>query len=214
MTRVEDMCWRWELTPMELLAGFQPIRSKRTENLTSEVKPFKNTERKPLPGTDLLYQFAVSDCAVTQDITRIREAQPDLPVSGDRRSGVLVYDQNKLVGSCVIQGNMYLQGYKMSVHPDYRRQGIAYRMLLEWCRETKRARELPKQGITLNSAKALLRVHKELIGWALQEGKEVPDRVVQAVEDGQEAERILARLQHVDALTSFPRKRSEVTWQL
>jgi hypothetical protein len=194
-----EMCWRWELTPAELFAGFNFQHSMPAKELPGEVLAFA-CSKKLLEGTPLTYQLALSDRSVAVDMQQLRVAHPELPLSGDRRSGVLAFDGDSLVGCCVIPGIQIYQGYKMVVLPEYRQQKLAFRMLLEWCRQTKRPRVLPPQGITINSAKALLAVHSILVDWAIQTGRSVPDQVRIAVAKGDEAKTLLEKATEIENL--------------
>jgi hypothetical protein len=194
-----EMCWRWELTPAELFAGFHFMQSEPAQSLHPEGRPFQGPKH-PLAETPYTYQLALSDRSVAQEVIDLRRVQPDLPLSGDRRSGVLVFDGAAIVGSLVIPGNISTQGYKMFVRPDLRQQGLAFRMLVEWCTQTKRYRVLPKQGITVVSARALLAAHKVVVQRAVQAGKPVPPRVLEALAQGTEAQRVLAEATRIEAL--------------
>jgi len=76
------------------------------------------------------------------------------------------------------------------VHPDYRGQGLANRMLFEWESRTKRV-AVAIHRVTLASAKVLLRSHREIVERAVAEGKPVPERVIRAIKEGTETAAIL-----------------------
>jgi hypothetical protein len=198
-TALEQTCWRWELTPKELFAGFRFIRSEPTQSFTTEVLPFA-CPKQVLPGTDLHYQLALSDQSVCEEVQLLRRAQPDLSLSGDRRSGVILFQGQTLIGALVIQGNMVNQGYKLFVRPTHRQTGLASKLLVEWCWHTRRQRVLPSQGITLHSAKALLAAHRVVVERATQAGLGVPDRVLEAIERGDETSQIIARATVIENL--------------
>lgn len=195
----QDLCWRWELTPAELFAGFHPIKSEPAKGLPLEIKPFA-CEKKPLGTTGFLYQVAVSDRSVCGEIIKIRKAQAELPLSGDRRSGIILFEQDYIIGALVIQGNLTNSGYKLFVHPDYRERGLAFMALVEWCWLTKRQRVLPRQGITLHSSRALLSAHRVVVERAQQSGKPVPARVLDAISSGEEARTILQEAERIEKL--------------
>lgn len=196
---LDQTCWRWELTPKELFAGFKFIRSEPAQSLSEEVRPFACSEQV-LPGTDLRYQLALSDQSICEEVQLLRRAQPELSLSGDRRSGVTLFQGSALIGALVIQGNLVNQGYKLFVRPSHRQAGLASRLLVEWCWQTRRQRVLPSQGITLHSAKALLAAHRVVVERATQAGFGVPDRVLEAVERGAEASQILERATAIENL--------------
>lgn len=203
-----EMCWRWDLTPAHLFAGFHFIKSEPASTLPQELRPFA-VKQMDLPGTRLSYQLAVSDSSVALEVQALRLAQPELPLSGDRRSGILVFDGGKPVGGLIIQGNLTTQGYKLVVRPEQRQKGLALRMLVEWGWQTKRLRVLPKQGITVISAKALLSAHKIIVVRALQEGKPVPPKVVAAIEAGVEAADIIREATRIEKI-KIPTKASSL----
>lgn len=205
----QEMYWRWELTPAELFAGFHPIKSEPAKGLPLEVRPF-SCEKKPLDIPGFYYQVALSEKSVAEEVIRLRDAQPELPLSGDRRSGVILFDGDAIVGALVIQGNLVNQGYKLFVHPKYRKRGLGLQVLVEWCWLTKRQRVLPRQGITLASTKALLSAHKTVVERALEQRRAVPERVLSAIASGEDADRIIREATRIEQLVLPPKKASRV----
>jgi len=185
------VCWRWELTPSELLAGFTYVPASKTAHLTLDATPFP-CPRLPLEGTDFTYQLALSAKSTALDIQALRGQHPELPVSADPRSGILVYHGDRVVASLTVPGKS--GGYHFFVQDEYRNQRLAFRMLVEWCGQTKRPRALSYQPLTPLSARALLAAHREVVERALAAGKPVPDRVVQAIQEGEETATILRQL--------------------
>jgi len=108
-----------------------------------------------------------------------------LPRSGDQRSGVLVFDGDKIIASAI-----FLATHSLVVHPDYRNQGLAARLFLEWHAATKRP-FVSIHNITLATVKTLLRAHREVVERAVAAGKPVPKRVISAIQDGAETAAIL-----------------------
>jgi hypothetical protein len=185
-----DTCWRWELTPRELLGGFELVDAEPVGSL-AECRPFACAQL-PLDGTPFRYQLALSDRSLARDVVLIRAAQPELPLSGDRRAGVIVLDGEQIVASLVIPGNLVPQGYRLWVRPGsvstptYRRQGLAFRALVEWCCQTRRPPVLTGQKITVPAARALLAAHRVVVERAVRAGIPVSRRVVEAVEAEEE----------------------------
>lgn len=192
--------WRWELTPAELFAGFKFIKAGKVR-LRLETAPFRaEVPSTPLPGTELRYQLALGTKSIAAEVKGICDAQPELPRTPERRSGVLVWSGDRIIGSLVIDGLRFNGGYEMFVAPEYREQKIGYRMLLEWCDATVRPlREVPRQGITLPSTKALLSVHRSIVDRALAAGKPVPIHVRTALASGVEAAQILESAERAEA---------------
>lgn len=204
---------RLELTPRELFAGFRFIQSAPAKRLSVEALPFTGP-KLDLGGTPFSFQLAVSNRSVSQNIQAIRAGQPELPVSGDRRSGVIVFNGAEIIGSLVIQGNLTGQGYRMAVSSPYRREGLAHKMLVEWCWSTKRVRTLPDQGITVYAAKALLSAHREIVARAVALGMPVTGRVREAVESGAEAEQIIREAMLVESLVRPGRRAGSILGKL
>lgn len=196
---------RWELTPRELFNGFHFIKSGPARGLPVEVLPFKCV-KQPLDGTPYEFQFAVSDTSVNPEIKFAREAGPGLPLSGDRRSGVLVFDGSEIIGSLIIPGNLVTHGYRATVKPAHRQKGLAVRMIVEWIWATKRSLSIPKQGITLYAAKALLAAHKLCVARAVERGLPVPQRVLDAVSSGEEAAQVVRDAQVVEDYVLPPKR--------
>jgi GNAT superfamily N-acetyltransferase len=186
------VCWRWELTPSELLAGFSYVPSSKTAHLVLDETPFL-CPKLPLEGTEFTYQLALSANSKALDIQALRDHHPELPVSKDPRSGVLVFHGDRVVASLIVPGKA--GGYHFVVHPEYRSQRLAFRMLVEWCGQTKRPRALRHQPLTPTSVRALLAAHREVVERALLVGKPVPDHVVQAIRSGKQAASILKGLE-------------------
>jgi hypothetical protein len=186
------MRWRWEMTPAELFAGFKFIKAGKVR-LRLETNPFRaDVPSAPLPETELRFQLALGTKSVSAEVVGVRAA--------------LVWSGDRIIGSLVIDGLRYNGGYEMFVVPEYRQLHIGYRMLLEWCDATVRPLpEVPRQGITLPSTKALLAVHRSIVDRALAAGKPVPLHVQTAIASGVEAAQILERAERAEAYVLGPR---------
>jgi hypothetical protein len=159
--------------------------------------PFKGIKRK-LEGTPYLYQIGVSDTSVAVDIAPIYRAFPDLPLSGDRRAGILVYDGNLIIGSYLTMGNLARDFRRIIIRDKYRKKGLATRMVEQWFREIPGATDIPRQPINIMAVKTFLKAHANTVNWAVANGKDVPQKVRDAVASGQEAQEILAGLPAVE----------------
>jgi len=187
----------WILTPADLFAVFIPVKSSAT-NAHGANKPFAGAKR-PLDGTPFQYQVALSDKSLSEDVKLLRRERPTLPLSGDRRAGIILFDGSKIIASYIIPGNLVRQERQLFVHADYRRRGLASRMIEQWMRETPTARNITRQPLNVVAARAFLAAHRALIIWAVAQGKNVPQSVADAVTAGNEANAILARFAAVDA---------------
>lgn len=213
------MLWRWEQTPLEAWVGFKFwVPPPNASLLREEVSPFK-VEPQPLEvGSDapdwarkLSFQFAVSDCASTKDIQETRAAQPYLPVTGaghDRRSGVLVLDENRrakklnpIVAGYVIEGALYFQSYRIFVRPEYRKLkpvGLGALMVLEWYKRVMRPEVVSPQKMNPWGVRTFLAAQHAVYDWAVRSGKTVPDKVLREMETRTETNRILEVLAEVE----------------
>jgi hypothetical protein len=201
-----ELSWYWERLPAQLFdrGQFFFIGSRKLSGrINQEVRPF-SASKLPLSDTPFFYQLALSNRSVAVEVRDLHFAQPEIPLSGDRRAGVLVFDGEQIVGSLIIQGHIVGEGYKMVVNPKYRQQGLANRLLVEWCWQTKRRRVLPRQGITLLSAKALLSAHKTVVERAVQAGCPVPKQVLGAVALGRESARIVEEASRAEVKAEHP----------
>jgi len=172
-----DYIWRWELSPLQIKLG-QTYGPTRPNLRVRESTPFKG-DKLPLPGAPgLTYQFGVGDGSVAVEIVELLQVMPDLERTGDRRSGVLVFDGERLVGNWTVSGKRTHPQRALYVDPEYRGRNLGPLMILEWSKRTKRPRKLHAFYINPGSAKALLRCDMALYDWAEAEGKAIPDRAL------------------------------------
>lgn len=198
--------YRWMVTPAELFACFVPTHT--ADNLlTLPPKGFPSGRKKQLHGTPYLYQIGVSATSVALDIKPVHEAFPDLPATGDTRSGVIVYHGNLIIGSYVIPGHVTTNLRRIVVREGYRGQGLATRMVEQWFQEIPGPLNMPRQPINVRAVKAFLKAHKNVVNWAITNGKDVPQNVRDAVASGAQEAEILKRLQIVEAAPARMRAR-------
>lgn len=152
-----------------------------------ETKPF-DCERLPIDGLE--YQVAVSDCSASLDAKAIRAGQPDVPISGDRRSGVLLLDGNKIVGGMVIKGFKVHENYTLIVHEDYRGQGWGQRMIERWLRHVKRRKAIVPQNGSPIALRTFLASLNRVYTWAVDSGLFVPPKVREEMETQVETNRL------------------------
>lgn len=189
--------YRWMVTPAELFACFVPTHTADNA-LTVPTLGFPGGRKKPLSGTPYLYQLGVSDTSVAVDIKPVLAAFPDLPTTGDSRSGVILYHGNIIIGAYTIPGQVTNNLRRIVVREGYQGQGLATRMVEQWFREIPGPLNMPRQPINVRAVKAFLTAHKNLVEWAVANGKPVPQKVRDAVASGAEAEGILKRLVPVE----------------
>ena len=190
MTTVLDA---WEQTPKEWFSRIVPVHMEAVQ-VPVEVLPFKSAKIS-LPGTSYTYQLALADID-SDTIAEWRAARPNLPMSGDRRTGVLVFDGPKLIASYIVPGETRSALRRLAVHEDYRGACLAKKMMIQWIKQIPLvipANSGP-QPVNIAAVKTWLRAIHEVVDWAVASGKVVPQRVKDAWIAGTEEAEILATL--------------------
>jgi len=185
------LVYRWEMTPNELFGCFRPIPRGQDGPLARQ--PFAGPKR-PLEGTPYTYQLGVSDTSVAKDIAPIHGECPHIPLTGDTRAGVLIYDGDGIIASYIIPGNYKQVPRWIVVRDGYRKKGIATRMIEQWHREVPSVMDASRQPINVVAAKTFIKAHTNSVSWAISQGKPVPQRVKDAVAKGEEYQEILKNL--------------------
>lgn len=185
-----NIVYRWTQTPAELYACFRPSHT-RANSVTLEGLPFK-VAKKPLDGTPYTYQLALSATSNAADIAPIHKAHPEIPVSGDDRAGVIVFHGTMIIGSYITPGQQVNNMRRVVIHEKYRGQGLGTRMLEQWFRETPGCVDVPQQPINVHAVKTFLDAHERAVTWASSNGKQVPQRVRDAIASGTERAAIIA----------------------
>lgn len=193
---VMALIYRWELTPKEILSCLIPVQSA-TVHVTEPLTSFKLPKRS-LVGTPYLYQLGVSDTSAAEDICIIHKEAPSIAVTGDRRAGILVYHGNLIVASYIIPGTLTREPRRIIVREKYRKQGLGSRMIEQWYREVPGVLNVPKQPSHIIAVKTFLRAHENVVRWAIANGKNVPQKVKDAIASGKEKAEILAKLNAVE----------------
>lgn len=164
MARYNELKYWHELTPAEMVAKHRIVQGGPGERQIPESLPFTGP-RLPLDGYKALsYQLGLSDLSRCLEARLQRAAHPDLPSSGDKRSGVLILDGETVVGSFVLDGQSVDSRFRMAVAKDYQRRGLAKTMMLLWGSKVKRLVDGgARHPISQVALDALLAVHAELI---------------------------------------------------
>lgn len=187
--------WVWELTPSQIFQKNRFVKSSGTQHLFQELRGF-SSPRNLLTGTDYTYQVALSRVGRTEESMELAAMHPNIPDSGDYRSGVLVFHDGEIIGSLILSGVNAKQPFKMVVSPEYRQQGLAERMLVEWWSHVKHTyRTEADQAMTLASVKVLLGAYETVVNKAVAEGRPVSIQVQQALANGVEAAQVLQTAQ-------------------
>jgi len=202
-----NVIYVWEQTPKEWFTCIRPVPSHRTaDTVTVEATPFV-CAKKRLLGTNFFYQLALSESSLAEDVRAIRQACPTLPLSGDTRSGVLIFDGNKIIASYLFPGTYTRNERRLAVHPDYRGQGLAKLMVSQWQREVPTVDTIPPQTVNVAAVRTMFSAIKMTLAWAVSSGKVVPQRVRDAWSAGTEEAEILAELLKVEQASGSPRQR-------
>jgi GNAT superfamily N-acetyltransferase len=169
--------------------------------IPAQTLPFA-CEKKPLEGTAFSYQIAVAEKSRSVFMRAIRDAQPELPTSGDKRSGMLVFDGDTLIASNIYPAGPHMRtGSALFVQQEYRGRGIAHKIEAEFIWHVKRCTGYANQ-YTLPTTLSMLAAHKAVVLRAVQEGMPVPEHVLAAVTEGAEAASMLAAAQRVQGVTT------------
>ncbi|MCZ6870547.1 MAG: GNAT family N-acetyltransferase [Gammaproteobacteria bacterium] len=176
---LSDLVWRWQLTPREAFAGFTFLRVLPAHNRVTVMGLPWLQRNDPVPGhPGLTYRFGLAHAgAAIGDIAAIRAGQPDLPHTGDYRSGVLVMQGQAVVASYTIDGRNAKPRHRMAVAEGYRRRGLGSWMMREWGIRTMRPRVLAPQEHNGLGAKTFLAAQIAITEWAIAMGKNVPATV-------------------------------------
>ena len=188
--------WAWELTPHELFAHSTFIPTEKASMLTLETRPF-TCAKKPLEGTAFSYQLAVAERSRSLYLREVRRLHPELPVSGDERSGVIVFDGDLLIAAVIRPGLNMRHGGRTFVLPKYRRLGLGTRISVELQHHIPFSPAADNTSYTPHSTRSTLNAHKVVVLRAVQEGKPVPSRVLEAVTAGDEAARLIEEADRV-----------------
>lgn len=192
-----EINYRWMVTPAELFDCFAPTHTS-DNRVTLPTVGFPSGRKKQLHGTPYLYQLGISATSVAQDIKPVFQAMPELPVTGDSRSGLIVYHGNLIIGAYIIPGQSSINLRQIVVREGYQGQGLAKRMLEQYMREIPGITKIPRQPINIRAVKSFLGAHKNLVEWAIANDKPVPQNVRDAVASGEQEAAILKRLQLVE----------------
>jgi hypothetical protein len=189
--------YRWTITPNTLYGCFVPTQSQ-SNRVNLPHKGF-DMKKKPLQGTPYTYQCGVGASSRAEDIIPVVKEHPEVPRTGDSRSGIVVYHGTMIVGAYITPGNISRSLRQIVVKEGYRGQGLATRMIEQWFREVPGVLDIKPQPINIGAVKAFLNAHENVVNWAVASGKSVPQEVIDAVSAHTEYDDILAKLPPVEA---------------
>jgi GNAT superfamily N-acetyltransferase len=184
------------MTPKELFSHLIPVHREENEVILPTVS-FKSIKR-PLDGTPYMYQLGVSDTSKTIEIASVHKEFPDVPLTGDRRSGIIVHHGHIIIASFIIPGKTTHNLHEIIVRESYRKQGLGVRMIEQWFREVPLPTKIPRQTSNSMAVKTFLKAHENVVRWAIANGKDVPQKVIDAINEGKEKAEILAKVNLVE----------------
>lgn len=185
----DNICWRWEIAAEPAFANIKFIRSARAHDRPNRLPEpfdldFKRNPDHPLGDTGLTYQAGLSPISQQPDVALLLAAYPDLPKTGDHRSGLLACDGKKVVGGYYMIGSPTRSPWVFYVHPEYRGKGLAREMVLQWNKITPRLIVQPHRIMSYSAGCVFMSAYLATIEWALQAGKDVPQEVIDSTRPG------------------------------
>lgn len=180
--------WIWEKLPTEILK--QSILARGVPStLPVERKPFV-CPRVEL-GEGLSYQLALAS-HMSHNAKLLHKIHPEVPLSGDQRSGVILYDGDNIIGSLVL-GSTWSS--TVSVLPKYRDLGHAQRMFEIWYKNVRIVYEDGHMNVVnAGGLGAFLAAHEGAVKSALAADAPVPKSVWRSIETGSDADKLFSRM--------------------
>lgn len=153
--------------------------------------PFAGVDKIPFSRGPFECQVAVSATARSKYLAARRHDNPTLPLTGDGRSGIIVFDGDKIIGSLTTKAKaMFTRPqHLLYVDPAYRGQGLATEM---WAFNIFRYPEftvLSNPVHNIAGRKTLIRAYRRMIEMAQQQGIEVPFHALESAKPGHPDER-------------------------
>lgn len=198
--------WHWNLTPLEALGGYEIRIPLVPAALVTERLPMVGLPYLPF-GDGLMFQYGVSSLSLAPDMIQVRCFTPGLPDPGEhrkeRRSGILVFDGDQVVGYYIIDGmrSRPQPEHRVWVDPDYRgtKKGagqMGARILLEYQKWIPRCHAVGQQ-LNPRGCETFLAVRPMLYQWAEAQGKRLSSKVRRELETGEEDSKIRRKIAQV-----------------
>lgn len=158
--------------------------------------PFPSAPRVPFRD-GLKAQIAVAQRSFNNHIKALRADNPDQPISGDRRSGILVFDGDRIVASLTSAGRSSAKvDFIMFVDEDRQGHGLAVDMWVAWNMAFCEYNVLPRNVETVAARKILIKAHRRIVELAVERGETVPQYVIDSVQPGSRDEHDALRLKN------------------
>jgi GNAT superfamily N-acetyltransferase len=136
--------WTYELTFAEMFGGHRTEHTTSSEPVQadSERVPFPGVAKKPLEG--FLYQAAITSEPRPGSIweAMVYDGVGPADRSGDRRSGIVLFDGDKSIGSYTDPGFGEPIEWMLYLDPAYRGRGLGQALFIAWWLEFPRHRDL------------------------------------------------------------------------
>lgn len=198
-TIIEKSQARWTLTVPELFSRYRLVRTTGREYISVPTAAFTGPSR-PLGSTGYHFQIGVSRRTKQEDMVALRSLAPELPDSGDDRSGVvLLGSDGKPLGGYFFRGaDPGRRPWNVVLDKKHRGAGLVVSIGLEWMKATPWVPHSTQQVLNYAAGRLLLKVHQALIEWAVVTGKSVPKRaLVSASDDSADVRTLLSKLEAV-----------------
>ncbi len=181
---MSDFQWAYEATLREVFDPHVIVWIGPRESYGSvERTPFENVSRKPLFDR-YTYQAAMRSDPMPGSEWDLMQKEGLGPSarSGGRRSGVIVFDGAKIIGSHTDPGYGHPAQNMLYVDPEYRGKGIAQHIFIAWWNEFPRHKnDHARQVFNQQTAWAVLNAFPKYLEACQAAGKPVPGRVVGAL---------------------------------
>ncbi len=151
-----------------------------------ERTSFINVPKKPLFDR-YTYQAAIQQNSMPGSVwDEMKKAGLGPTRANDLRTGIIIFDGNRIIGSLADPGRINPPTYVLFVDPAYRDKDIGQWLIMSWWKEFPRHRTLqPRQVYSQTVAATAMAAWPKFLQLCQSEGKPVPQRVLDAVSDDQ-----------------------------
>lgn len=179
--------WQWthELTLAEMLGHHEIVivGSDAGVSADSEGIPFAGVQKKQVGKFS--YQAAITSepRADTAWAAMVRDGVGPADRSGDRRSGIILFDGERSIGSYTDPGFGAPAEWMLRVEDTYRGSGAGQALFIAWWREFPRHRELhPSLPMNQHAARALAKAFVQYVRQCAAHGLPVSQRVLDSLD--------------------------------
>lgn len=137
-------------------------------------------DKHPLEGTPYHYQVGISLQAMNPYFVEWRGRCPDMEPTDGKVSGVVLFDDDTVIGHYTSKLNHHRPNWQMAVHADYRNKGLMTLAVLEWFKAAPFVALAPRTIVGFGK-RAALTAHRNYLLWAIRQGHPVPQNVVDSL---------------------------------